>query len=363
MTTKWQVTFRVDESAQVGRGHMSRCRALAEALLAAGAQISFYCQDVRADTKSALQRRGIRVVDLPDEAVFLSEDLSGEVVVVDGYQFGEDFWRHLLAAHPRRTVYIDDLRDMKYTADLVICYNEGVSAEQFRLAPNTRLLLGGCYLLLRPEIYRAALSTNRLAPRRAVMLAAGGTLQEKWVSATLTKMARVEPRATVFWVLSGQRLPSGKVVRRARLCPSRVRFFSGLNADEMLRLYRRARYLVAPASTIMLEAFAAGCPLISGWVAGNQRNSLSFYGRQGLIVNVGDLRRINHGGLSRARDRLKRGGGLMIRRQRAYIAAARTGIEEIVRAVLTSDDVASVASLDDLPGQVTNLETCPTWNQ
>lgn len=105
---------------------MSRCRALAEALLRAGAQVSFYCRDIRVDTKSALQRRGIRVVELPDEEAFLDRDWSREIVVVDGYQFGEDFWRRLLEAHPRRTVCIDDLRGARYVADLVICYNEGV---------------------------------------------------------------------------------------------------------------------------------------------------------------------------------------------------------------------------------------------
>lgn len=339
MTSPWSVTFRVDESLRVGRGHMSRCRALAEALLAAGARVSFCCRDVRAETRSALQCRGIRVVDLPDEEAFLGRDWSGEIVVVDGYQFGEDFWQRLLAAHPRRSVCIDDLRDIRYVADLVICYNEGVGTEQFRLAPRTRLLLGGRYLLLRPEIREAARLADRPTPRRAVMLAAGGTRQEQWVTDMLVHLAHVEPR-TMLWVLSGRRLPAGKVARRAGIYPGRVRFFSGLEAAGMLRLYRRARYLVAPASTVMLEAFAAGCPLISGWVADNQHNSLGFYERQGLIVNVGDLRRVTRDGLAQARGRARRGAGRMIRRQRAYIAAAQTGVEEIVRTILTSDNVA-----------------------
>lgn len=339
MISRLSAVFRVDESAQVGRGHMSRCRALAEALMAAGAQVSFYCRDVSVDTKSALQRRGIRVVEFRDEEAFLGRDWSREIVVVDGYQFDEDFWRRLLEAHPWRTVCIDDLRSVRYVADLVICYNEGVDTAQFHLAPGTRLLLGGRYLLLRPEIHEAARLTDRPTPRRAVMLAAGGTRQERWVIDMLAHLSRVDPRAKL-WVLSGRHLPAGKIARRVGLCPGRVRFFSGLEPSEMLRLYRRARYLVAPASTVMLEAFSAGCPLISGWVAENQRNSLGFYGRQGLIVNVGDLRRITHGGLIQALGRVQREGGRMIRRQRAYIAAAQTGMEDIVRAVLTRDNVA-----------------------
>lgn len=353
MTSRWSAVFRVDESAQVGRGHMSRCRALAEALLTAGAQVSFYCRDVRADTKSALQRRGIQVVNLPDEEAFLGRDWSREIVVVDGYQFGENFWRRLLEAHPWRTVCIDDLRDVRYVADLVICYNEGVDAAQFHLAPGTRLLLGGRYLLLRPEICEAVRLTSRPTPRRAVMLAAGGTRQEQWVTDMLTHLSRVDPRAMI-WVLSGRPLPTGKIARRVGLCPGRVRFFSGLEPSEMLRLYRRARYLVAPASTVMLEAFSAGCPLISGWVAENQRNSLGFYGRQGLIANVGDLRRITHGGLIKARGLVQREGGRMIRRQRAYIAIGQTGIEEIVQAVLKRDDLDVASNSSDFPEYLLN---------
>ena len=337
MTSRLSVAFRVDESAQTGRGHMSRCSALAGALQDAGAQVSFYCQDVSTDTKSALQSRGICVVELLDEGAFLDRDWSGEIVVVDGYQFGEDFWQRLLAAHPRRTVFIDDFRRVRYVADLLICCNDGLEVTQFNLAPATRLLLGGRYLLLRPEILQAARSASLPTPRRAVMLAVGGTRQEQWVINILTHLSIVDPRATL-WVLSGRPLPVGKVLRRVGLSPGRVRFFSGLEPDEMLRLYRRARYLVAPASTVMLEAFTVGCPIISGWIADNQRNSLDFYHRQGLVLNMGDLRRIRLSCLVRARSSLRLKGHSMMRSQRSYIAASRTGIIEIVKAVLSIND-------------------------
>ena len=180
---------------------------------------------------------------------------------------------------------------------------------------------------------------DRPTPRRAVMIAAGGTWQDRWLIDMLSLLVQIDPRA-MLWVLSGRRLSAGKIARQAGLCRGRIRFFSGLQPTEMLQLYRRARYLVAPASTVMLEAFAAGCPIISGWIAENQRNSLGFYERQGLIVNVGDLRSISRGSLIQARSLVQREGSRMIRRQRAYIAAAQTGMEEIVHAVLARDNIA-----------------------
>ena len=130
MSTGPCVVFRVDESSQVGFGHMSRCRALADALLKANAQVSFWCCKVRTVTRAALEYSGVTVVDLMTEEAFFQQDWRDTVVVVDGYQFDDVFWQRLMAIHPRRTVCIDDFRGIRYAADIVVCYNEGVEAQQ-----------------------------------------------------------------------------------------------------------------------------------------------------------------------------------------------------------------------------------------
>jgi UDP-2,4-diacetamido-2,4,6-trideoxy-beta-L-altropyranose hydrolase len=325
----------VDESSQVGLGHMSRCRALADALVHSGAKVSFYCRYVRPASRAALQRLGVTIVDLADEKAFLAQDWRNSVVVVDGYHFDADFWQRLVSAGTSRTVCIDDFRATPYRADIVVCYNEGVSAEQFDLAPYTRLFLGGRYLLLRPEIVAAARLINGTSVRRALMIAVGGTRQEPWVANMLAHLSRIQP-GVPLWVLSGRRLSTDKVLHQAGLGRAQVRFFSGLGADSMIRLYRTARCLLTPASTGMLEAFSAGCPLVTGWVADNQRNSLDFYDRQGLVVNAGDLRQLTLPALTVACAKAIRQSGHMTRRQRAYIRDSRSGIDEIVRCILAT---------------------------
>jgi len=157
MSIRQQVVFRVDESSQVGFGHMSRCRALADALVRAGADVSFWCRGgLRKASRDALERLGVKIVDLMDEQTFLAQDWRASVVVVDGYHFDAEFWQRLLSADAICTVCIDDFRAIPYKADIVVCYNEGVKAEQFDLEPHTRLFLGGRYLLLRHEILDAA---------------------------------------------------------------------------------------------------------------------------------------------------------------------------------------------------------------
>jgi UDP-2,4-diacetamido-2,4,6-trideoxy-beta-L-altropyranose hydrolase len=336
VSTGHRVVFRVDESSLVGFGHMSRCRALADALLKAHAQVSFWCSNVRPVTCAALEHSGVTVINLSNEEAFLQQDWSNSVVVVDGYQFNEVFWQRLMAIHPRRTVCIDDFRGIRYLADIVVCYNEGLEAQQFQLAPNTRLFLGGRYLLLRPEILAAARLADHPSPRRALMITAGGTRQDRWVADMLAHLARLEP-SSPLWVLSGRRLPVAKVLYRSGIHRSQVRFVSGLDASAMIRRYRQARCLLTPASTVMLEAFTVGCPMISGWVADNQCNSLDWYDRRGLIVNTGDLRQVSGKALALAYARVRRQSGQMSREQRAYIKDSEAGIDEIVSAILAID--------------------------
>ena len=326
------VIFRVDESDQIGRGHMSRCFALAQVLLYSGVKVNFFCQDILADTRTKLQSKGIAVVMLNNENSFFSNEFSNQIVIVDGYHFDEKFWHQLVLAHPLRTVQIDDFRHVRYVADLLICYNEGVGKEKFQIAPNTQLFLGGRYLLLRPEIISAAGLTGHIATRRALMIAAGGTNQELWLANMLVHLSKIE--SGPLWVLSGRRLAIDKVLHKSGLNRSRVRFFSNLNEKSMIRRYRQARCLFAPASTVMLEAFSAGCPIVSGWIAENQRNSLAYYDQQGLISNAGDLREIMYRDLRLAYANAKRRASQMTRQQRVYIEKSRSGVLEIVQAIL-----------------------------
>jgi UDP-2,4-diacetamido-2,4,6-trideoxy-beta-L-altropyranose hydrolase len=330
-----RVVFRVDESSKYGFGHMSRCRVLAEALVRAGAHVCFYCRFIRPASRQAISLIGVKVVDLVNEQTFLGQDLRGSVVVVDGYHFDADFWQGLVSAGARRTVCIDDFREIPYRADIVVCYNEGVSAEHFDLAPHSRLFLGGRYLLLRPEILEAARLAEGPVPRRALMIAVGGTRQEPWVAVMLAHLSRIQP-GIPLWVLSGRRLSTSKVLHQSGLSLAQVRFFSGLGAKGMIRRYRQARCLLVPASTLMLEAFSAGCPLVTGWIADNQRNSLDCYDKQGLVINVGDLRQLTLPALTVACTKARRQSGRMARRQRAYIRDSKSGIDEIVQAILAA---------------------------
>jgi UDP-2,4-diacetamido-2,4,6-trideoxy-beta-L-altropyranose hydrolase len=329
------VVFRVDESSAIGFGHMARCLALAEALLSANARVSFWCCSVRPITRALLKQRGIALIDILTDASFFESSWCNTVVVVDGYQFDELFWQRLIETRPLRTVCIDDFRNTTYLADIVVCYNEGVEAQQFKLKAHGLLFLGGRYLLLRAQVLAAASVSTHIWSRRALIVAAGGTKQTEWLTDMLAHLSHLVPGVPI-WVLSARRLPVTRVLSNSGALRSQVRFLSGLGVDAMIRRYRQARCVVVPASTMMLEVFAVGCPVVSGWIADNQRNSLNFYHKEGMIVNVGELHHQSRKGLAQALAKVGRRSSSMRRRQRSYIEKSKQGILKLCNAILAA---------------------------
>lgn len=333
MTAPRKIAFRVDESADVGFGHMSRCRALAHALLLAGCHIEFYCAKISNSASRELEDSGFHVSLLQTEQEFLDEDLSESVVIVDGYQFEPELGS-ALRKRAWKTVYVDDYRGVDYDCDVLICNNEGLMESQLSTPEHCKIFLGGRYVLIKPEILSAARCLRPAArTSNSVMLVAGGTNQKAWVIRMLGLLGKLEPRA-VIWVLTGRRLSAVNVQRASGLRLQNLRFFSKQSATQMIRRYQRAGYLIAPASTVLLEAFSAGVPAVSGWIAENQRNSLRLFEARGLIANTGDLRVVDRSGLRTARAVALKSRAKMARRQKAFIRASLEGIAEIVQELL-----------------------------
>jgi UDP-2,4-diacetamido-2,4,6-trideoxy-beta-L-altropyranose hydrolase len=131
--TKRLIIFRVDANPDIGMGHLSRCLKLAEHLNA-DFELFFHCApETEAFFKDDRYPKKFSTKEF--------EDLAAEerpfILIVDGYQFGEEYFRSLKQYVPQAFVlaFEDDREKAGYLVNGYI--NFGLTSELY--APSSRL--------------------------------------------------------------------------------------------------------------------------------------------------------------------------------------------------------------------------------
>ncbi len=178
--------IRADASTRMGSGHVMRCLALAQACRGQGGRVRFACAEIPPALEARLRSEGMDPTAVPPPAAgpgdmartaALAREMDAEWVVLDGYQFGPDSQEAMKGAG-FKLLSIDDYgHARRYVSDLVlnqnICAAPGLYQER---APETHLLLGTRYVLLRREFWPWRGGRRRVAPEaRTVLVTMGGS--------------------------------------------------------------------------------------------------------------------------------------------------------------------------------------------
>ncbi|MDD3828051.1 MAG: UDP-2,4-diacetamido-2,4,6-trideoxy-beta-L-altropyranose hydrolase [Anaerolineae bacterium] len=178
--------IRADAATRMGTGHVMRCLALAQAWQAAGGRAELVTADLEISLSLRLESEGINVLNLAAESgssrdaqdtAAIARDLGATWMVVDGYQFDAAYQQALKRAG-LRLLFVDDYgHSSHYYADLVLNQNiETREALYARHEPDTRLLLGTRYALLRREFWPWRGWQRKVRPgARRVLVTLGGS--------------------------------------------------------------------------------------------------------------------------------------------------------------------------------------------
>lgn len=176
-----QVVIRAHGGGAAGAGHVMRCLALAHAMSADRAAVTFVLDDASGPLAKRVLDAGYAVVPAGGEVgtfadstavAALAAEEGARWVVVDGYPLGAEFVEALQAAG-FYVLAIDDHGTRGYqSAEIVLDQNLGADpADYASRSARTRLLLGTEYALLRPEFARRrAEALGRAVPERAARL-------------------------------------------------------------------------------------------------------------------------------------------------------------------------------------------------
>jgi len=189
MTVTETLLVRADAAGQIGTGrmgtgHVMRCLTLAEAWLAAGdRRVVFVGRCPIEGLRGRIRDCGAEFVPLrqcyPDPAdlrttlAAISSDTTW--VALDGYHFDATYRQSLRRTGARLLVVDDGLGEKPIDADVILNQNLGAERSRYACDPQTVLLLGTRYAMLRPDFQRPDLPSRQTPPiARRILVTLGG---------------------------------------------------------------------------------------------------------------------------------------------------------------------------------------------
>lgn len=254
--------IRVDANNTIGRGHLSRCIALAE-MIKADFQICFivlaynesYCDTLLKDWK-------VQYID--DDAAIVALLDTEDLLVVDSYAI-DNAWRCRFKPLVLGLVDINDIPGDINGATVIINHCPGITASQYTADPNTSFLLGLDYAILRTPFLAYARREPSVVAGKGVFICFGGAdPYQLGVAATNALLAGgfTEP----IYLVSNADADSHPTLRDA----SNVTLLNSLSADEMRDYMLKSRLLLLSASILSFEAIALRKPMLALYYVENQ---------------------------------------------------------------------------------------------
>lgn len=289
MLTK--IIFRADAYTEIGIGHVMRCLALANACRETGIATRFVGRIEDGILLARINQCGHEFTAMTAglENGWL-DCISREVgwVVLDGYGFSSQDHRNIRDAGTKLLV-IDDMGSLDiYEADVILNQNFYADSADYRLAHETRMLMGPRYALLRQEfIGRSPVVRSAVARRLLVTL--GGS-DPQGVGLLVTEaLANIDDTRLEVLLIAGSSNPHlDRLKVGAELARSRGHTIDVLHyTDDMPGAMAWADFAVIAGGSTSLEVAYMGLPALVLTLADNQAPIAAAMQTSGVAESLG----------------------------------------------------------------------------
>ena len=297
------VIFRVDQSSEIGTGHLMRCLALADGFKQHGFDSHFVCRQISSHFQNHIQQRGyylhlltgsspnarVKQIDPLAHAAWLLgeqqddareclqaiEGLGARWVVVDHYGI-DSRWESMVKECGYYILVIDDLADRTHLADIVIDQTYGRVESNYAelVGDECRLLLGCRYALLRSEFLsiRDKSAERRAIPRLEKVLINFGGVDAKGLTLAAVRALHESPlaRKLKFTVVMGGDSCGVKEVQSLLGAWGKEGQLL-INASNMAELMCGSDLAIGAAGSTSWERCCLGLPSIIMVTADNQK--------------------------------------------------------------------------------------------
>ena len=267
-----KLVFRVDAGNDIGTGHLMRCLALAQKWQDTGGKAVFITTCRNENLLRRLRVEGFSVRLLPGANPGTENDWNKtrEVIadydtgwlVLDGYHFNEVYQQNIKDAG-YKLLAIDDMAQLEhYYADVILNQNLHAGQSCYCCQPDTRLLLGSEYVLLRRE-FLAYENKKRetVETAKKILVTMGGADARNYTSETIRALQKMDiPQLEAVVVIGANNPHKDTVEAIAKESPVPVNIIR--NADNMPQFMAQTDIAVCSAGATVWELAFMGVPSV-----------------------------------------------------------------------------------------------------
>ena len=226
-----------------------------------------------------------------DETIRLINKSASDVnvIVVDHYDF-DRIWEDRLSDAVNNIVVIDDLANREHTCDILLDQNLFEDPEgryRSKVDPNSMLLLGPVYSLLRPQF---AEWKKKIRPRdgkiKQVTVMFGGSDPANETARMLRVLAQSSLREKEILVIAGISNPAVFDESELKMRFRSIRVLK--NIENMAEVLSATDFLIGAGGTSIWERCCLGIPSIVISVAENQTPSGQYAHKEKLLSFLGE---------------------------------------------------------------------------
>lgn len=294
--------FRVDASPNIGTGHLMRCLALGQAWKGAGGKVILItsCQNESLLQRLRAEDFGIHLISnqYPDPSDWnhtknIINNYSNTWVVLDGYHFNENYQKWIKDSG-NNLLLIDDMAHLKhYYADIIL--NQNLHAEElnYDCEPNTKLLMGTKYVLLRREFMKWR-GLKRKIPdvARKILITLGGTNPQNCLEEILFSIKEIDiPGIEVTVILGACNSNFEKI--KDFITKIKISGRAVINVPNMPKKMSWADIAISSGGTTVWELAFMGVPTIIGIITPIEEFLVNGLKKHGLFYNMGWLNQLS----------------------------------------------------------------------
>lgn len=272
MISKTKVILRADGDSRIGLGHVHRSLALGQ-ILRDHFDCTFAIKQPSAKTEELIRESCSAILKLTDDAEFFSALTGDEIVVLDGYQFSTDYQRKV-KEKKCPLVSIDDIHSFHFVSDVILNPSGGVPVEAYSKDPESTLLLGPSYLLLKQPFRDSSKKRKDFHPNQSLFICMGGADPDNHSLAVLEKIEG-QGFNSIFLVV-GEAYRHRETLSPALAAYPNLTVLTDLNSFELRDIMKKCSVAICSASGVAYEYLSVGGELYLVQTATNQHHLNKF---------------------------------------------------------------------------------------